>query len=142
MCAYSVLTPYPGTLTWFQMKKAEKIVSYDWDRYDQGHIVYRPDHMTPEMLREGHMRAYANFYSLPSIARRFPIAGSRSRAQWGIYNMFFRKGEVTGRHLGHAIAAPTPEPEFIPQPPLLPLKREWRDIVVDGMGESNESKVA
>lgn len=139
MCAYSVLTPYPGTLTWFQMKKAGKVVSYDWDKYDQGHIVYRPDHMTPEMLREGHMRAYANFYSLPSIARRFPVAGSRSRAQWSIYNLFFRKGEVTGRDLDHAIAAPTAEPEFIPQPPIMPLKREWRDIVVEG---TEESKVA
>ena len=42
-CAYSVLTPYPGTLTWYEMKKAGQIVSYDWDLYDQGHIVYRPE---------------------------------------------------------------------------------------------------
>ena len=26
-CAYSVLTPYPGTLTWYEMKKANRIVS-------------------------------------------------------------------------------------------------------------------
>ena len=29
-CAYSTLTPYPGTLTWYEMKKANRIVSFDW----------------------------------------------------------------------------------------------------------------
>ena len=29
--AYSVLTPYPGTLTWYEMKKANRIVSFDWE---------------------------------------------------------------------------------------------------------------
>ena len=33
--AYSVLTPYPGTLTWYEMKKANRIVSFDWEKYDQ-----------------------------------------------------------------------------------------------------------
>jgi radical SAM superfamily enzyme YgiQ (UPF0313 family) len=44
-CAYSVLTPYPGTLTWYEMKKANRIVSFDWTMYDQGHVVYRPRHV-------------------------------------------------------------------------------------------------
>ena len=34
-CAYSVLTPYPGTLTWYELKKANRIVSFDWEKYDQ-----------------------------------------------------------------------------------------------------------
>ncbi len=41
-CAYSVLTPYPGTLTWYEMKKANRIVSFDWEKYDQANVVYRP----------------------------------------------------------------------------------------------------
>jgi radical SAM superfamily enzyme YgiQ (UPF0313 family) len=28
-CGYSALTPYPGTLTWYEMKKAGRIVSFD-----------------------------------------------------------------------------------------------------------------
>ena len=42
VCAYSVLTPYPGTLTWYEMKKAGRIISFDWDKYDQANVVYRP----------------------------------------------------------------------------------------------------
>ena len=133
-CAYSVLTPYPGTLTWYQMKKAGQIVSYDWDLYDQGHIVYRPEKLTTQQLREGHMRAYSKFYSLPSIAKRFPLRGSRNRLHWTIYNGFFRRGEVTGRGLEKPIADATPEPSTIPVPPIMPQKREWREMVAEGIG--------
>ncbi len=141
MCAYSVLTPYPGTLTWFEMMKDQRIVSYDWDKYDQGHIVMKPGNMTPEELREGHMGAYRQFYSLSSIARRFPLTGTRDRLQWGIYNLFFRKGEVTGRDMIDAVATPTAAPQYIPRPPIMPLKREWRELVADGIGKSEAAEV-
>ncbi len=134
MCAYSVLTPYPGTLTWYQMKKAGQIVSYDWDLYDQGHIVYQPQSLSTEQLRTGHMRAYEKFYSLGSIGRRFPITGSRNRLHWGIFNAFFRRGEVTGRSLKKPIADATKAPKTIPVPPILPQKKEWQDMVKEGIG--------
>ncbi len=137
MCAYSVLTPYPGTLLWYQMKP--DVVSFDWDKYDQGHIVYKPEGLTPEQLREGHMHAYQRFYSLPSIARRMPRPGGRSLAQWGIYNTFFRKGEVTGRNIENAIADATPEPTYTPRPPLMPIKREWREVVEKGIALSRSA---
>ena len=127
MCAYSVLTPYPGTLLWYQMKK--DVVSFDWNNYDQGHIVYQPKNLTPDQLREGQMHAYKRFYSLPSIARRIPLSGSRSLSQWSIYNMFFRKGGVTGRNIRNAVAAPTAATGYTPRPPIMPLKREWREVV-------------
>src|SRR5208283_1241716 len=50
-CAYSALTPYPGTLTWYEMKKANRIVSFDWTMYDQVHVVYRPTQMAADDLR-------------------------------------------------------------------------------------------
>ena len=71
-CAYSTLTPYPGTLTWYELKKANRIVSFDWTMYDQGQVVYRPAKMSMDELRYGKRRAYARFYSGSSMARRFP----------------------------------------------------------------------
>jgi hypothetical protein len=134
MCAYSVLTPYPGTLTWYAMAKQGRVVSCDWDKYDQGHIVYRPAKLTPPQLREGHMHAYRRFYSVPSIVKRFPLMSSRGRIQWSIYNLFFRRGEVTGRTLDDAVAAPTSAPEHVPVPPIMPTKKEWRQAVIEGIG--------
>ena len=129
-CAYSVLTPYPGTLTWYEMKKAGRIVSYDWTRYDQANVVYRPAQMTGDELRLGQTAAYERFYSVPSMARRFPLRGSRKRTQWTIYNLFMKKGAATD--VKDAVAEPTREPDVIPMPPILPLKREWREAVLEG----------
>jgi radical SAM superfamily enzyme YgiQ (UPF0313 family) len=133
MCAYSVLTPYPGTLTYYQMQQEDRIVSYDWDKYDQAHIVYRPVRLAPEQLRQGHRRAYKRFYSWPSIVRRFPLRTSRNRLHWGIYNLFFRRGEVTGDNLQQGVAEPTPVPRHQAVPPIMPVKKEWRTLVEVGL---------
>jgi radical SAM superfamily enzyme YgiQ (UPF0313 family) len=131
-CAYSVLTPYPGTLTWYEMRKADRIVSFDWTKYDQGHVVYRPAKMSGDELRVGQSRAYDNFYSLPSIAERFPLHGPRHRTQWLIYNLFMRRGSKTERI--DSVAAPTELPDTSPMPPILPIKREWRAAVLEAAG--------
>jgi radical SAM superfamily enzyme YgiQ (UPF0313 family) len=131
-CAYSVLTPYPGTLTWYEMKKANRIVSFDWDKYDQSQVVYRPAQMSGDELRLGQARAYDAFYTLSSIASRFPLRGRRHRGQWLIYNMFMRKGSAT-EHID-SVAAPTPVPDTSPMPPIMPVKREWREAVLEAVG--------
>jgi len=128
-CAYSVLTPYPGTLTWYEMKRADRIVSFDWTMYDQGHVVYRPAGMSADELRIGQRGAYGGFYSTSSIAGRFPLRGERHRAQWLIYNLFMRKASRTENM--DSIAAPTAQPDTAPMPPILPLKREWRTAVLE-----------
>ena len=129
-CAYSVLTPYPGTLTWYEMKKADRIVSFDWAKYDQANVVYRPAQMSGDELRLGQSFAYETFYAPSSIARRFPLRGGRSRLQWSIYNLFMKRGSATDRK--EAIAEPTEAPDVAPMPPILPLKREWRQAVLEG----------
>ena len=129
VCAYSVFTPYPGTLAWYEMLRQKRMVSYDWDKYDQGHIVYRPQSLTPEQLREGHMLAYKKFYAPSSILRRFPTNSGRSKVYWSTYNLFFRKGEVTGRNLVNAIAEPTEEPKHQAEPPLMPGRKDWQKLV-------------
>jgi len=130
-CAYSALTPYPGTLTWYEMKKAKRIVSFDWTMYDQGHVVYQPAQMQPDELRLGLDGAYKKFYSTKSIASRFPLTGKRNRAQWMIYNLFMRKASRTENI--ESIAPATPEPTLAPNPPILPLKREWRQAVLEAI---------
>ena len=112
------------------MKKDNRIVSFDWTKYDQANVVFRPAHMSGDELRLGQESAYKTFYTPSSIARRFPVRGKRSRLQWAIYNLFMKKGSATDRK--EAIAEPTPVPEVSPMPPVLPLKREWREAVLEG----------
>jgi len=99
--------------------------------YDQGHVVFRPARMEPDTLRLGLDSAYKGFYSAGSIASRFPFAGKRSRAQWAVYNLFMRKASRTEKI--DSIAPATPEPELAPRPPILPIKREWRDAVLEAL---------
>ena len=127
--AYSALTPYPGTLTWHEMKKANRINSYDWSLYDQGHVVYRPAQMSVNELRVGLCKTYHSFYSPSSIARRFPWRGTRHRTQWLVYNSFMRKGSKMLN--SYSIPSATLEPDFTPIPPIMPAKREWREAVLE-----------
>jgi hypothetical protein len=113
------------------MKKANRIVSFDWEKYDQGHVVYRPVQMSGDELRLGVDGAYKDFYSVASIASRFPVRGRRSRAQWLIYNLFMRRGSHTEGERIHSIAPPTAAPDSAPMPPILPVKREWRAAVLE-----------
>ncbi len=137
VCAYSVLTPYPGTLTWYEMKKADRIVSFDWDKYDQANVVYRPAQMSGDELRLGQNSAYETFYAPASLARRFPLWGKRSRLQWSIYNLFMKKGAATGQK--NVVAAATEPPDVVPVPPIFPLHPELRQAVLDAIGDAGES---
>ena len=92
-------------------------------------IYLSPPHMSGDELRLGQTAAYEAFYSPSSIARRFPLRGSRRRIQWAIYNLFMKKGAAADRKA--AVAAPTAEPDLAPMPPILPLKREWREAVLE-----------
>ena len=132
-CAYSVLTPYPGTLTWYEMKKAEPHRLLRLGEIRSGKRRLSPAGMTGEALRLGHISAYKTFYAPSSIARRFPLFGRRSRFQWTIYNLFMKKGSATDRK--DTVASPTAAPDMAPVPPILPIKREWRQSVLEAIGE-------
>lgn len=134
MCAYSLLTPYPGTILWFEMLRRKQIVSFDWDKYDQSHIVFKPAGLSAEQFYRGYLDTYDGFYTASSMLRRFPWDGSRNRANWAVYNAFFRKGGVATRDRQQLIAMPTPEPKFAATPPLLPQKAEWRELVMAAAG--------
>ena len=136
MCGYSILTPYPGTINWFEMMRRQQIVSFDWDKYDQSHIVFQPTRLSTDELYRGYLETYDGFYTLPSMLRRFPYDGSRSRAYWAIYNAFFRKGGIVTRDRNEFIGVPTARPDSPAVPPLIPQKAAWRALVLEAESQS------
>jgi len=130
MCGYSLLTPFPGTINWFEMLQRKQIVSFDWDKYDQSHIVFKPAGLSAEQFYQGYLDSYDGFYTASSMLRRFPWDGSRNPANWALYNAFFRKAGIVTRDRQQLIAMPTPEPEFAAIPPLLPQNAAWRQLVM------------
>jgi radical SAM superfamily enzyme YgiQ (UPF0313 family) len=72
-CAtFHILTPYPGTPLFRQLEAEGRILHRDWDRYDTGHVVFRPKHLTPEELDHGYAWCYDTLFSHRSIWTRRP----------------------------------------------------------------------
>ena len=73
-CAtFHILTPYPATPLFRQMEAEGRILHRDWSRYDTAHAVFRPRHMSPEQLEEGHAWLYQRLFSHASIWKRRPL---------------------------------------------------------------------
>jgi len=72
-CAtFHILTPYPGTPLYRQMKAEGRLLHTNWSDYDTARVVFRPKNMTPEELQEGYAWCYRTLFSHRSIWRRRP----------------------------------------------------------------------
>ncbi|HSB71501.1 MAG TPA: radical SAM protein [Candidatus Methylomirabilis sp.] len=74
---YSLLTPYPGTPFFEQMKTENRILETDWSLYDTDHVVYRPRLMDAETLMKGYRWAWRRSLTYRSILKR--LLGSRNQ---------------------------------------------------------------
>jgi radical SAM superfamily enzyme YgiQ (UPF0313 family) len=62
---FLVLTPFPGTETYYEMEQQGRILIEDWSKYSGHHVVFDPIRMTPYQLqKEGSIRSMRRFYSL------------------------------------------------------------------------------
>jgi len=69
-----ILTPLPGTETYYDMKKQGRLLTEDWTFYDAHHCVFVPKNMSPHELERSVIDAMKEFYSAYQIAQ--PIIGS------------------------------------------------------------------
>ena len=91
---FHILTPYPGTRLYAQMKEQGRILHSDWDLYDTRHVVYRPKSLSSEALVAGYFRAYRDFYSFRNITRSSSAQPNASRrAQHFLYAAGWKKFE-------------------------------------------------
>jgi len=74
---FHIMTPYPGTRLERRLTAERRITSFDWNRYDTRHAVYRPARMTAAELEHGYWRAYREFYRWRNIARAAFAHGDR-----------------------------------------------------------------
>jgi len=113
---FAVLTPFPGTVTYEDLKREGRITNDDWSLYTQGHVVYRPRNMTAEELKQGRLYAYRRFYSRPSILRRtFVLRGGLTKtllrsAVNHSYRRLHHGGRIAYRIFAHSPTAPAARP--------------------------------
>jgi len=71
---FAILTPYPETTLYQRLKKEGRLVQEEWwllERPEESAPHFVPQKMSGEVLREGWKKAWKEFYSLPSIVKRF-----------------------------------------------------------------------
>ena len=62
MAEFTVLTPFPHTKAYDELKAQDRIFSYDWNDYSADTVVYYPKHMSPDKLQQLFFDAWDTFY--------------------------------------------------------------------------------
>lgn len=89
---FSIITPFPGTAFYDELKEQDRITETDWALYDVEHVVYRPKNMTKQELLSGIEEAWKLCYSWKAIFKRFDF--KRIKRWFFIYlicNIGYRK---------------------------------------------------
>jgi radical SAM superfamily enzyme YgiQ (UPF0313 family) len=68
--SFNVLTPYPGTKVYEDLKNENRLITADWRYYDHNTVVFKPKNMTPYELQAGKINARQKFYSILSVLNR------------------------------------------------------------------------
>jgi len=66
---YHILTPYPGTRLFQNMKEENRLLHENWDKYDTRQVVYKTKGLTADQLKQGYDWAYRSFYSWRNIVK-------------------------------------------------------------------------
>lgn len=88
---FNILTPYPGTDIYHQLKTQNRLITEDWKFYDHCTVTYHPKKMTIDELYEGYQYVKRNYYSLGRIINRFP-ASIKNPLIFTIANLGLKKG--------------------------------------------------
>lgn len=68
--SFNILTPYPGTKIYEDLKNENRLITTDWRYYDHNTVVFKPKNMTPYELQIGKINARKKFYSISSVLKR------------------------------------------------------------------------
>ena len=78
LAGFMPLTPFPGTPTFEQLDREERIFTHDWELYDVQHVVFRPRRMGALELYLRALACYPAFYTPDFWLRHLRTAWARS----------------------------------------------------------------
>jgi len=76
---FSILTPFPGTDLYREMKDAGRIISNDWTQYDLAHLVFQPRGYSADEFYETYWEYYRSYYTFGRLVKRLAYLVSNSR---------------------------------------------------------------
>lgn len=71
----SILTPFPQTPIYEQLKEEGRLLSNDWSQYNsKTAVAFQPKNMTPSELFDGYLRFRRQFFSIKSFIKRMRVS--------------------------------------------------------------------
>ena len=67
--AFGIVTPFPGTGLYEELKKDGLIVERDWTKYDEMHSIFKLKNLTRERLEELEIYCHAKFWTLDTLVK-------------------------------------------------------------------------
>lgn len=64
---FYILTPFPKTPVYNQFQKENRILHYNWTKYNTANVVFKPKNFTEQSLLDGYIHCWKEFYSATSI---------------------------------------------------------------------------
>ena len=104
---FHILTPYPNTPLYDRLMDENRILTYDWARYNaRNDVVFTPKNMSSEQLLIGFNEVNRRFYSLKSILKR--LFNSRVGLYWTlplnlIYMLLLKKSNRKNQKITHMV---------------------------------------
>jgi hypothetical protein len=109
---YAVMTPFPGTGAFRQLKAQGRLLHEHWPLYDVEHVVFRPRQMSPERLQEGLEWTWKQSYSWRSLGRRLLGAPPSIWPLWVSLNLGYR---YYAHHLPEKAGRVYRDPQYVAQ---------------------------
>ncbi len=88
---FSILTPVPNSPLFNRLDSEGRILTRDWDKYNQNEVVFKPLNMSPERLKEIYCRAWKETYSFKNMMYRFTHLNNKT---------LFEKAICIGANIG------------------------------------------
>lgn len=64
---FYILTPFPQTPAWKKFKNEERILHYNWTKYNTANVVFKPKNLSEKQLLDGYIQCWKEFYGKITI---------------------------------------------------------------------------
>lgn len=79
VATFTLLTPFPGTELFAELKEAGRLEDDSWSMHDTFHVMFQPRKLTKQQLYEAYWATYQEVYSLRNVMRHVVYDVRRAR---------------------------------------------------------------
>ena len=70
---FYISTPFPQTPSWHRLRKENRILHYNWTKYNTANVVFKPKNFTEQELNDGYVYCWKEFYKEHKLDRALNV---------------------------------------------------------------------